>query len=55
MAALFIKTLNHMLCEVDSHGIKCRYKFTTNKSYAVCFGDGNKTKNSKIKLGGSTI
>ena len=55
MAALFVKTMNSMLCGVDSHGIKWRYKFITNKSYAVCFGDGNKTKNSKITLGGSTI
>ena len=48
VAALFVKTMNHMLCEVDSHGIKWRHEFNTNKSYAVCFGDGNKTKNSKI-------
>ena len=55
VTSLFVKTMNHMLCEVDSHGIKRRYKFNTNKSYAVCFGNGDKTKNSKITLGGSTI
>ena len=56
VAALFVKTMNHMVCEVDSHGIKWIYKFNTNKSYyAVFFGDGDKTKNSKITLDGSTI
>ena len=55
MAALFVKTMSNMLGEVDSHGIKWRYKFITKKSYAVFLGDDKKIRKIKITLAGSTI